>query len=188
MTIKRSHSGDAITFDTSQLDSYVRYLRTLKYKDVDREVKPVVRQIANQAKTIMKRHTPVRQKEYVTKKGTVRTVTQGGANKYGAAPGNLKRSMRVYVKRTKAGMYEIGASVGPKLHRRGALLKKQAQGKNITDGYYWFFVNFLRSRNNIAGYGFVNKARKEANRTIDGKLTQRGVRVIERRLQKKLNK
>lgn len=166
----------------------MRYLRTLNYRDIDREVKPVVRQIANQAKVIMKRHTPIRQKEYVTKKGTVRTVTQGSANKYGAAPGNLQRSIRVYVKRTKAGMYEVGASVGPKLHRRGALLKKMDAGKSVTDGYYWFFVNFMRSRNNIKGYGFVNKARKEANRAIDGSLTQRGVKVIQRRLQKKLNR
>lgn len=163
--------------DTSDLQEYVKYLQTLSYKDMIRESAAVVRQTANDMKAAYKSFVPVSKRE-------------GETRRYKFTKGNLKRSVGVYKKRQRS-TFVVEFSVGFKLHRSGELARKIRQGKRAYDGYYGSFVNAGvagqqkgRPKTRYANEGFRDRAEIAVNRVYAQGMSQRGRRVIERKLKK----
>jgi len=163
--------------DTSDLQEYIKYLQTLSYKDMIRESAAVVRQTANDMKAAYKSFVPV-------------SGRSGATKKYGFTSGNLRRSLGVYRKRqTSTWMVEF--SVGFKQHRFGSLAKKIGQGKRAYDGYYGAWVDAGvagrqrgKPQKPYDSEGFRRKAENAVNNVYQAGMSQRGRRVLQRKLTK----
>lgn len=166
--------GAVINIHAGELQEYVHHLQTVSYNEMNNGLKSIARQSANDVKAIYMTLTPQR--------------SSGGATgKYGATPGNLKRSLRIYQKRQRDA-FIVEFSVGYRLHRGVA----KSDIKN--DGYYGFMVS-----DGVAGrrkgkapsiqkgnIDFIARAKKQANRQIEQGLTERALRFINNKLDKHL--
>lgn len=168
-----------LTIDSKELEDYIKHLKSLDYRSMNNGAASIVRQVATDIKSTYTAATPRRQ----SKKRT---------GKYGTTAGNLQRSLRTFRKRQND-PFVIEFSVGYKTHRYGELAAKLSKGKAPNDGYYGWMVNY-----GVAGRGkgkksypnqhFIERARKQANNMIGGKLSERASTFIQRKLEKALVK
>lgn len=168
-----------ITLDHKQMNDYISHLKSLDYRAMNNGAASIVRQVANDIKSTYKAITP-------------RRNSNKKSGKYGATAGNLQRSLRTFRKRQND-PFVIEFSVGYKTHRYGELAAKLSKGKAPNDGYYGWMVNY-----GVAGRGkgkksypnqhFIERARKQANTMIGGKLSERASTFIQRKLEKALVK
>lgn len=175
---QRAFSGTrpVINIHAGELQDYIHHLQSVSYEEMNAGMKSLVRQSANDIKNVYMQFTPQR--------------TSGGrSGKYGATPGNLRRSLKVFEKRQK-NRFVVEFTVGYKLHRKGT-------GKDIkNDGYYGFMVSdgVAGSRANKVpslqkgNIDFINRARRNANKLIDTGLSDRALRFIDNKLEKLLAK
>jgi hypothetical protein len=188
-----------IQLNTDTFDSYIKHLKGMDYDSLMNGAAVIVRQVANDLKDVYMSHTPKRQ-------------SGGRTGKYGALPGNLQRSLRVFPKRRRT-PFVVEFSVGYKKFQNLAQLSKA--GSRAFDGHYDFMLNqgdegmkAGRPRNkpkhekpsqpqgstepNRVGKkkgsykGFIQRARVSANRVIDGELSQRATDFIHKRMAKDL--
>lgn len=167
--------GAVVNIHAGELMDYVHHLQTVSYNEMNNGLKSIARQSANDVKAIYMALTPQR--------------TSGGATgKYGATPGNLKRSLRIYQKRQRDA-FIVEFSVGYRLHR--GVSKKDIKN----DGYYGFMVS-----DGVAGrrpkaktpsiqqgnIDFINRAKKQANKQIEQGLSERALRFINNKLERHL--
>lgn len=167
-----------ITLDTKQLSGYIEHLKSISYTDMNNGAFSIVRQAANDIKGAYLIQTPRRQDGKKT-------------GKYDAMPGNLQNSLRVFKKKQRD-PFVVEFSVGFKKHQRGELLAKLAGGSRAFDGYYDFMLDYGvegRGRGVPSSgrhRGFIQRARRDANRMIEAGLSERATEFLHRKLEKKL--
>jgi hypothetical protein len=161
-----------ITLDTNDVKRYIAHLQKLDYKEMNNGIISLVRQTANDIKRIYQPITPTR--------------TSGGkTGKYGAAPGNLRRSLRVFQKR-QTDPFIVQFSVG------FTFTNFNQREKGASDGYYAYMVDHgtagrypkKKARRPGINTGFIERARNEANKQIDKGLSEKGKTFIVRKLNK----
>ena len=161
-----------ITLDTNDVKRYIAHLQKLDYKEMNNGIITLVRQTANDIKRIYQPITPTR--------------TSGGkTGKYGAAPGNLRRSLRVFQKR-QTDPFIVQFSVG------FTFTNFNQREKGVSDGYYAYMVDHgtagrypkKKARRPGINTGFIERARNEANKQIDKGLSEKGKTFIVRKLNK----
>lgn len=161
-----------ITIDTSDVKRYINHLKKLDYKEMNNGIKSIVRQTANDIKRIYQPFTPVR-------------TSGGNTGKYKSAPGNLRRSLRIYQKRQRDA-FVVEFSVG------FTFTDLKQRNKGQSDGYYAYMVDhgtsgkFPRGKAPKMGknVGFIDRARAEANKQINTGLSEKGKAFILRKLKK----
>lgn len=172
----------AFHIDASELDRYIANLKKKSYKGMIADVTAITRQAANDIKRAYKSFVPK------SSKGS-------GSGKYGFTSGNLERSLGVYRQKQRSTM-TVAFSVGFKKHRYGELAGKLSKGKKASDGYYGAWVdagvagrgkNTKKSGGNRSkGSGFRERARNRVNIVMSQGISQRGMKVLKRRLEKDL--
>lgn len=171
--MKKNH----IQLNTDTFDSYIKHLKGMDYDSMMNGAAVIVRQVANDLKDVYLGYTPKR-------------ASGGRTGKYGAMPGNLQKSLRVFPKRRRV-PFVIEFSVGFKKY--GDLQSRTKRGNKAFDGYYDFMLNqgvegrqIGPSKGKQKHRGFIQQARLSANRVIDGELSERATNFIHRRMAKDL--
>jgi len=169
-----------MTVDTSEVDRYIAYLKTVDVKRLRTEADILVRNQASDIVRIYKPFVPVRQ-------------TTGRTNKYGSTPGNLRKSVKYFRHHPRtSGPYIVKYSVGFKLHNRGELASKVSSGKKWNDGYYGAWVDAgvagrqdgqSKTRSNVSR-GFTDRAKPLANRAIQNGLSVKARARITKKLKR----
>ena len=161
-----------ITLDTNDVKRYIAHLKKLDYKEMNNGIKSIVRQTANDIKRIYQPFTPIR--------------TSGGTTgKFNSEPGNLRRSLRIFQKRQRDA-FIVEFSIG------FTFTNEKQRGKGMRDGYYAYMLDHGTSGKFPRGkapkmtkhVGFIERARKEANKQIDNGLSEKGKAFIVRKLKK----
>ena len=184
-----------LTIDMSCIQDYINHLKKQSWKDAQRGLTAISRQVANDVKRNYRSHTPVRKGSYIDNRYGSRNFKTKSI--YGAK-GNLRRSIDLFRQRAQLGNpYLIAFSVGPKMHGYGEAINKARAGKRVAkDGWYWYMVNYgiagaepnkRKYSNNTSGRDFVKRARRDGNRILSSKLTQRATDFLNRKLQKMLD-
>jgi len=160
--------------DTHEVQSYIKYLQSLNYKQVQREADILVRNMASDVLRSYRPFIPVAKHD-------------GSKNKYGLKGGNLRRSLKTFRKKPKAGSMVSAYSVGFKQHKYGELAAKMSSGKNVSDGYYGAWVTLGvagRSGSSTKSKGFRERAKPVINSRINSGLSDKASRNIARKLDK----
>ena len=184
-----------LTIDMSEIDDYIKYLKKQNWKDAQRGLTAISRQVAVDVKNNYRWHTPRRKGSYIDNRYGSRNFKTKSI--YGAK-GNLRRSIDLFKKRAQFGNpFLISFSVGPKMHGYGQAIGKARAGKRVSkDGWYWYLVNYglagaepnkQRYSNRTVSKDFVKRARRDGNRIISRKLTSRAVTFLNKKLQKMLD-
>jgi hypothetical protein len=174
-------SKSILTLDFSQVDKYVVHLKTLNYNEMNNGMKSIVNQVANDVKDTYHSGTPLRN----PRAEKARKGTKNKSGKYGATPGNLRRSLRVFKKR-QPDPFVIEYTVGFKTHKYGTIV-----GKKVIDGYYGWMVNYGKAgkgkgHSSNRSKGFIQTARKQSNVLLNNGLSDRAEAFIQRKLAKML--
>lgn len=172
-----SGGGGLITLDSSGLQDYITHLKKLSYNEMNNGVKSIVRQVANDIKRVYLGNTPRRQ-------------SGGRTGKYGATPGNLQRSLRVFAKRQKD-PFIVEFTVGFKTYKD--LQARVKAGKRANDGYYAFMLNEglegrgkMKRKRMTRHVGFIQDSRDSANKIINREVSERVTDFIHKKLDKML--
>lgn len=167
--------GSLIVIDSKELTDYVTHLKKLSYNEMNNGVKSIVRQVANDIKKVYLGVTP-------------RRSSGGRTGKYGATPGNLQRSLRVFAKRQKD-PFLVEFSVGFKQERN--LMGKIRAGGKVTDGYYGWMLSYGvegrekgKTSRSMKHFGFIEKARSSGNKIIAQEVSERVTDFIHKKMEK----
>ena len=167
-----------ITIDKSELDRYIANMKRKSYKGLISDATAIARQSANDIKRAYKPFVP-------------KSERKGQTKIYGFRSGNLQRSLRIFKKRRKQ-PFMVEFSVGFKEHRYGELMAKINAGKRANDGWYGSLVDAgvagrQKGRSNSnRSQGFRGRAKSRVNMVLRNGISQKGMRVLKRRLEKDL--
>lgn len=169
--------NQTLYIDTKDLDRYIANMRKKSYKGMIRDANAIARQSANDIKRAYKPFVPKSDREGATKQ-------------YGFTSGNLVRSLKIFRKRQRK-TFVVEFSIGFKEHQYGSLKRKK---RGTADGYYGAWVNAgvagrqkgrSKRRSNLS-QRFRERARGSVNRVMQQGISQRGLKVLRRRLEKDL--
>ena len=167
-----------ITIDKSELDKYIANMKRKSYKGLTSDATAIARQSANDIKRAYKPFVP-------------KSERKGQTKIYGFRSGNLQRSLRIFKKKRKQ-PFVVEFSVGFKEHRYGDLMAKINAGKRANDGWYGSLVDAgvagrQKGRSNSnRSQGFRGRAKSRVNMVLRNGISQKGMRVLRRRLEKDL--
>lgn len=167
-----------ISLESKDLDAYIKNMRKKDFNGMIRDQNAVVRQVAQDMRRTYKGFVPKSNRKSQTAK-------------YGFKSGNLRKSVNIYRKRQRNN-FVTEFSVGFKIHRYGELGALMRRGKRVTDGYYGAFVDAgvagrqrgKPNKGQSKNAGFRERARRRVNLRMSMGISKRGMRVLQRRLDK----
>jgi len=160
--------GNFIVFDDKDLKELVKKIKKLPNELKPAEINNILFHQFKPILGVLKSKTPVSRRK-------------SGVSKYGATPGNLRRSMEFQISKKK----KIGVWAGPKVNRVSSR-KNAKQNSLVNDGFYGFWVE--RGTKHQPGQFFMENVKKNFLPQIQSRMSKDLKDYVIKKMEKNLKR